>query len=94
MNLSFLRFTSCDLSDETLLLSEIFPKLCNLEICSRSDSKKSQIITHFPHLKKLKRENISESHSQEFETFFNLNPHRSSTIILEIVGVGVLFSSL
>lgn len=82
----YVSLVNCDLSDGTVLLSEIFPKLNHLKIdCedtrhiparSLDDTKYSQIITHFPHLKNLELTNLSRVNSRfcsEFESFLKLN---------------------
>lgn len=52
----------CDLSDETLLLSEIFPKLNYLDIMCDSDNQTNfnQIISHYPYLRKLTFREMNE----------------------------------
>lgn len=70
---------SCDLSDEIVLLSEIFPKLNHLSLLPKYCTKLNQIKTHFPHLKKLSTSGGSASfYLVELEPFFNLNPQITS----------------
>lgn len=65
----------CHLGGKSVMLSHIFPKLCNLKICD-SSTEIDQIISHFPYLKMLDL-NV-DNNSSKFESFLNLNPQLTS----------------
>lgn len=61
----FLDSELCDLSDGTLLLSEIFPNLNHLKISCGSNAECNQILAHFPYLKELEA-NVKHQHLSNF----------------------------
>lgn len=86
----YVELWSCDLSDDTVLLSEIFPKLNHLGISYRN-SRHDQIITHFPYLKTLALRKSAGSDqglssNSQIKSLFKLNRQISTCILGQING--------
>lgn len=65
----------CDLDDETVLLSEIFPKLEHLKISHDFHYMRfNRIINHFPYLKELGLNSVYTAESICVDSFIKLNP--------------------
>lgn len=64
----------CDLSDKTVFLSKIFPKISHLKIWSCDNSECHQIKTHFPYLINLELMFIYEPKLPDFKSLLMLNP--------------------
>lgn len=65
---------SCNLLDDKLVLSDIFPKLNHLKVSTDFGLHSSLIETHFPDLKKLELLNMYALKTLDFELLVSLNP--------------------
>lgn len=79
-NVKSISLNECDLSNKTVLLSKIFPKLHHLDINCRQFTKHNQIIAHFPELKNLELSQVREANLKEFQSLLSLNPQLSSCL--------------
>lgn len=77
----------CVLSDRTMLLPEIFPKLNHLNVVCYWKTKLNQIIAHFPYLKKLELSCASqENQIPDFLPVLKLNPQITSCVLANFQG--------